>query len=446
MRSRSALYLLTTFVALATGLALLGAALTIGAARVADPRDAATEAVVRAFYAAINDTIRTGVPTGLDEIVAADFVSHTPLPGVSPDRAGLARYLMALHATGPSIEFFVQEVTIVGDRALARLTVTGGEERMFLGMPLRRGPPVWGSVGAVRVAGRWVAEHWGDMPGLALLEPSARATFGAPAADDPFLSLDRLTIPVHGSFAAVGRSETRLLVVEAGAIDVTSTPLSIAPSMNQGLAVETMKPDTGRPVSLTPAPLTAGNTLVLPPSSRTEVRNAGPAPVSLLVIATSPVAAVSHWEQNPTSAQGMPRAAPSTGGAPWPFGVAGTYANGGFVIPLAGFGVAALPAGPAVISTGRVTLAPGADLTVQLTDGPSLLAVEQGVLNLIAAGNKAWVHRGTDGTIESLAAGTLAMGDGAQFHAGTMVTLSNAGAEPVVITIVAILPDDAGTA
>jgi predicted ester cyclase len=169
---------LSILLAVATGAALSDAVAVIQAPlpAVVQTQDAAA---VRAFYAAANAVLRTGDASALAAAVPADFVDHADLPGATPDRAGLGRYLAALHDAAPGAQLTVADLTAVGDRALARVVVVGAEEGTFLGVPLAGPVPVWGQVDAFRVGGRRVRERWGEGEGLLGLAALGRLPLGA---------------------------------------------------------------------------------------------------------------------------------------------------------------------------------------------------------------------------------------------------------------------------
>jgi hypothetical protein len=114
---------------------------------------------------------------------------------------------------------------------------------------------------------------------------------------------------------------------------------------------------------------------------------------------------------------------------------------------------------PPVIRAGRITLGPGASLTLGQVPAPVLLAVEAGTLLLTAELGEAWVSRdgeersGLDGDgvaeialpqPEVIAPGntvSLDVGGFGGFSPGATATFQNAGEVPVVVLVVAC--DDA---
>jgi quercetin dioxygenase-like cupin family protein len=189
--------------------------------------------------------------------------------------------------------------------------------------------------------------------------------------------------------------------------------------------------------------LAAGDLIALPPLTAYSLRNDAAVPAEALVVAVRPPgAAVSalvgcdsaNPDVSPTCAAGADPANRGGGDA--------TAAAKVAVWSLVGSPTTGLPPGPATVSVGRVTLAPGAELFTAAADGPSLLYLEAGILDLSTDDGEAWVVHGAPGVGREVAEGTLGAGDGTFFHAGTGVALRNVGDDPVAFLVVTILPDD----
>ena len=96
--------------------------------------------------------------------------------------------------------------------------------------------------------------------------------------------------------------------------------------------------------------------------------------------------------------------------------------------------------GAASLQMRRITLGSGAQLAFATTEGPILIAVDAGLLD-IAASAPAWIRSGADGMNRQRRKTTLAPGDGALLGSGGFATLRNGGADPVfalVLTLQAI--------
>jgi hypothetical protein len=150
MARRGTIQTLKTLLTVATAIALFSAGWILSSPAVADPGEAAVEQVVRAFYAAVNQTIHTGEAAALDVMVDQHVIVHGSLAPLVPDRAGLSNYLLSLHATNPHLELHVVELTTTSNRAIVELAVQGGEEGTFLGSAVHA-LAQWGTVDALLV-------------------------------------------------------------------------------------------------------------------------------------------------------------------------------------------------------------------------------------------------------------------------------------------------------
>lgn len=95
----------------------------------------------------------------LNELAAADYEEHNPLPGQRTGLDGLRdRYTMVLNAFNP--HFTIEDIVAEGDRVVLRWTNSGTHVGEFLGMPPTGksysipGIEIW------RVKDGKLAEHW----------------------------------------------------------------------------------------------------------------------------------------------------------------------------------------------------------------------------------------------------------------------------------------------
>jgi steroid delta-isomerase-like uncharacterized protein len=82
-----------------------------------------------------SEVLTEGKMDAIDELCSQDFVEHDPLPGTSPDFAGLKDSVAQIRAAFPDIEVTADEVIVEGDRLAARSTLRGTHEGDFLGIP-----------------------------------------------------------------------------------------------------------------------------------------------------------------------------------------------------------------------------------------------------------------------------------------------------------------------
>jgi SnoaL-like polyketide cyclase len=416
--------LLTTFLTMATAIALFASGWILAAPAVADPRPGAAEEVVRAFYSAVNETIRTGDTNALETVMSEHASTHGPLETVAPNRAGLTHYLASLHANVPELELDIEELAVTGNRAVVDVKVTGAGEGSFLGSSLQD-VQLWGKVDAFRVGNGHVLEFWSDATGLALLESQTSVPV---FVEHPFtraVTLDRLTIAAEERLQASGQDELRWLFGETDHITVTTT-------LNQA----DQATPTAAPIS-NETRLHAGNLLALPTWSETEVRNTGLETASLLVLTIAqPAVESTYYDQNPQSSSG-----PASTWPKWKTGVSRRL-GGATITTLTPDINTELPLDQAVIAVAQVTLAPSALLADFQLSGPYLLVVDAGRLDLFAGDEQAWILQGPAHYLND---GRMEAGNGATLGPGAHAYLHNPGPDPAVVTLIAILPASAIT-
>lgn len=71
----------------------------------------------------------------VDELLAEDFVDHTPLPGVPPTRDGVRALFAGLHVAFPDLRVTIHEQIAEDDRVMTRKTFEGTHGGPFMGIP-----------------------------------------------------------------------------------------------------------------------------------------------------------------------------------------------------------------------------------------------------------------------------------------------------------------------
>jgi hypothetical protein len=414
-------WVLSLGLALATGATVSQTVATVRMPLPSDIQSEVTAAAVRTFYAAANSVLATGDAAALAAAVPADFIDHAGLPGATPDRAGLARYLAALHDVAPGARLTVADLTAVGDRAMARVEVLGADEGTFLGIPLPGRLATWGRVDTLRVDGGQVRERWGDGAGLVSFESRGRLPLGNHLPILAGVALERIDLR-PGDHTTPPPMESRLISVEAGTLTVAIEQASIGRAWVAAADGRTRAVAPGATTTLS-----GGDLLALAAPIRYDLRNDGTEPATALVTAVFPPDLPARSRSSSPSFDGRH-------GPPWPPNVV--------VQALTGAVVAELPIGALAAGLGRVTLAPGAQLKDFVASAKVVLAVESGALDFDAAAGAAWVRRGADGTTMAMSTGMLAPGDGALLPVDDIMTLRNPGEAPTVVVVFAIAADD----
>jgi len=105
----------------------------------------------------------------LDELVATDFVEHSPQPGVPPTRDGFKQTVVALRTAFPDLHYTIDGASECGDQVVHRLTATGTMKGDFMGMAATGQRATWTEIHIGRVADGRLAEHWGLVDQLGML-------------------------------------------------------------------------------------------------------------------------------------------------------------------------------------------------------------------------------------------------------------------------------------
>ena len=105
-----------------------------------------------------------------EELLAPDFVDHSPFPGVAPDREGVKRLFAALHAAFPDLRATIHDQLAEGDRVATRKTFRGTHRGEFLGISPTGRMVTFDVIDIVRMDNGRIAEHWNVVDLMGLLQ------------------------------------------------------------------------------------------------------------------------------------------------------------------------------------------------------------------------------------------------------------------------------------
>ncbi|MCL5999555.1 MAG: ester cyclase [Chloroflexi bacterium] len=105
-----------------------------------------------------------------NEIVAADYDNHNPVPGETPGREGLIQFVAYLRRTFPDLRITVEDQVAEGDKVVTRFTIGGTQQGEFADIP-----PTgrWVTVTVLnihRVTNGQVKEGWLNWDALGMLQ------------------------------------------------------------------------------------------------------------------------------------------------------------------------------------------------------------------------------------------------------------------------------------
>ena len=115
------------------------------------------------------EVINNGNFALLDELLATNFVDHSPQPGVAPTREGLKQSVIALKTAFPDVRYTIESSIACGDEIVHRLKATGTMTGDFMGMPATGKPATWTEIHIGRGVNGRLTEHWSLVDQLGML-------------------------------------------------------------------------------------------------------------------------------------------------------------------------------------------------------------------------------------------------------------------------------------
>ena len=124
-------------------------------------------ASIRRLY----DLITAGDIDGFGRQLADDFAEREELPGFPPTKAGVIQYFQMFTAAFPDLRMVPEDVIASGDKAVARVRVTGTHQGPFMGMAATGKRVDVGLIDIIRFGDDGLArEHWGVVDQLTMLQ------------------------------------------------------------------------------------------------------------------------------------------------------------------------------------------------------------------------------------------------------------------------------------
>jgi steroid delta-isomerase-like uncharacterized protein len=117
------------------------------------------------------DLINAGDIDGFGRQLADDFVERDEIPGLPPTKDGVIQYFRIMLAAFPDMRMDVQDSFASGEKAVARLRVSGTHQGEFMGIPATGKPVSVNLIDITRFGDDGLArEHWGVVDMLAMMQ------------------------------------------------------------------------------------------------------------------------------------------------------------------------------------------------------------------------------------------------------------------------------------
>jgi steroid delta-isomerase-like uncharacterized protein len=95
----------------------------------------------------------------VDELLADDFVDHSPLPGLPPTREGVTMLFGGMKQAFPDLRITVHEQMAEDERVMTRKTFEGTHRAPFLGVPATGNAISFDVIDIMTVRGGKICEH-----------------------------------------------------------------------------------------------------------------------------------------------------------------------------------------------------------------------------------------------------------------------------------------------
>jgi steroid delta-isomerase-like uncharacterized protein len=95
----------------------------------------------------------------VDELLADDFVDHSPLPGLPPTREGVKMLFAGMRAAFPDLQIRVDEQVADGEKVVTRKTFQGTHRGEFIGIAGTGRPINFEVIDVLTFRGERIAEH-----------------------------------------------------------------------------------------------------------------------------------------------------------------------------------------------------------------------------------------------------------------------------------------------
>ena len=128
------------------------------------------------------ELLNAGDIEGFGALLADDFVEHEETPGLAPTREGVMAFFRMYRAAFPNLRFDLEDVVAGGDKVVARARATGTHQGELMGIPPTGKDVDVQLIDIMRFNDDGlVAEHWGVVDMLAMMQQLGVVPEGAPA-------------------------------------------------------------------------------------------------------------------------------------------------------------------------------------------------------------------------------------------------------------------------
>ncbi len=162
---------------LIVGALLIGACplIEVSTAEAQDTGAGANRATIARTYSTVSriyeEVFNTGKLEQADTLIATAYIDHNPIGlGGKSGIEGFKQTVRALRFAFPDLHFTVEQMIVNGDQVVTRTTVRGTHKNSFMGVDPTDKQVTVSGFDIFRIADGVVAERWGTLDGLTLMQ------------------------------------------------------------------------------------------------------------------------------------------------------------------------------------------------------------------------------------------------------------------------------------
>ena len=118
----------------------------------------------------VDEIMNKGNLAVVDELISADAVDHSLMPGQEPGPEGFKKLVTMFRSAFPDLQVTVEDMIAEGDKVVARVTTRGTHKGEFMGIPPTGKPVTVPEIHIVRIAGGKMVEPWGIEDNMAMMQ------------------------------------------------------------------------------------------------------------------------------------------------------------------------------------------------------------------------------------------------------------------------------------
>ncbi len=116
------------------------------------------------------EVLNKGNLDAVDELLADDYVHHTPPPGMEPTREGFKGFVTSAHSGLHDLTLTTDDIIAKGDKVVQRWTNTAVHKGEFMGVPASGKPVEFSGISIYTVKDGQIVEDWTHFDTMTLMQ------------------------------------------------------------------------------------------------------------------------------------------------------------------------------------------------------------------------------------------------------------------------------------